>query len=80
MEETEHYFSGEHHLYGIETEISVPPKSQAISMSRTHPRSIPDVEIFRNNVTWHSTCSKPNLLENKFLEKGELREEHWHVG
>lgn len=67
------YYSGKHHLYGLKTEISVPPNGIAIGSSNTYPGLMADITIFEKQLAIHRLWTEKNDEENVDLENcGEL--------
>ncbi len=54
------YFSGKHKLYGYKTEVSVAPTGQAINGTEHKPGRISDLNIFHQNLDFHSQALTKN--------------------
>lgn len=63
MYEGKMYISGNHHLYGYKTEVSVFPIGMAINCTSSKPDSVSDIEIFRNNPNRHKKFSGRSLQD-----------------
>lgn len=75
MQESKQYYSEKHQLYGTKTGISALLSGEAIGFSSTHPRSVTDIKIFRQNMEWYTDASRKKDRTEVLLDNdGELRE------
>lgn len=58
IQENRKYFSGQHHLYGLQTEFSVLPNGFGIGYSNYYSGTVSDIAIFCDNLKWNRSSTK----------------------
>lgn len=74
MTEGKKYFSGKHKLYGYKVELSVLPIGICIGCTKHYPGSVSDLEIFRQNSSFHEESSKKVVKDFDLSDEGMLEE------
>lgn len=58
MRDARPYYSAKHKLHGYKTEMSVLPNGICIGISKHRRGGVPDIEIFKENLSFHETVLK----------------------
>ncbi|RHY26518.1 hypothetical protein DYB32_007536 [Aphanomyces invadans] len=70
------FFSKKHGLYGHKVEVSVAPNGLAINVTKAYPGSVSDMEIFKENLPFHSTQLQKHHGEAHIEDVDPLKDKH----